>query len=70
MLICVNEFIIPTTCGKQASLKAASACDGMSLFRKAAVRTVRGLKAGVLDDALGFPHADGNEDITEPQGLW
>lgn len=29
-----------------------------------------GWKAGVLDDALGFPHADGNEDITEPQGLW
>lgn len=29
-----------------------------------------GWKAGVLDDASGFPHADGNEDITEPQGLW
>lgn len=25
-----------------------------------------GWTAGVLDGALGFPHADGNEDITEP----
>lgn len=28
-----------------------------------------GWTAGVLDDALGFPHADGNEDITEPWEL-